>query len=177
MHYKTPQLIAVIGPESTGKSTLCEELSLTTGFPWVPEMARAYLEMHGPSYTASMVEEIALLQLDAEQKAIKENPNASIIICDTNLVVIAIWMQYAFNYCPAWILESLSQYNYELTLLTNIDFPWQPDPLREHPELRHYFFEEYKAILSKYHIDYQVISGTEVARKDSALKLIQGLIK
>ena len=43
--------VAVIGPESTGKSTLCELLALHYNTQWCPEFARAYLLTHGMDYT------------------------------------------------------------------------------------------------------------------------------
>ena len=38
-----PKKIVVIGPESTGKSTLCEQLADHYKTQWVPEFARNYL--------------------------------------------------------------------------------------------------------------------------------------
>ncbi|HEY8968195.1 MAG TPA: AAA family ATPase, partial [Puia sp.] len=42
--------IVVIGPESTGKSTLCEGLAVYFATDWVPEYAREYLLKHGRQY-------------------------------------------------------------------------------------------------------------------------------
>jgi nicotinamide riboside kinase len=42
--------IVILGPESTGKSTLCEELATHYKTRWVPEYARTYLLEHGTAY-------------------------------------------------------------------------------------------------------------------------------
>ncbi len=57
--------IVVIGPESTGKSTLCEKLADHYNTLWVPEYAREYLEKHGPEYTYEDLYDIAAGQLRA----------------------------------------------------------------------------------------------------------------
>ena len=38
-----PRRILILGPESTGKSTLASDLAVHFDEPWVPEFAREYL--------------------------------------------------------------------------------------------------------------------------------------
>ena len=61
------------------------------------------------------------------------------VFCDTDLLVIKIWSEHSFGYCPDWILRRIEQQQYDLVLLLNVDLPWEPDPLREHPHHRQYF--------------------------------------
>ena len=42
--------IVIIGPESTGKSTLCQQLADHYKTLWCPEFAREYLLKHGMNY-------------------------------------------------------------------------------------------------------------------------------
>ena len=42
--------IVTIGPESTGKSTLCEQLAQHYDSMWCPEFAREYLLTNGKNY-------------------------------------------------------------------------------------------------------------------------------
>ena len=62
--------IVVIGPESTGKSTLCEGLAghfrRAYASDWVPEYAREYLQLHGMAYTYEDLTTIARGQLALE---------------------------------------------------------------------------------------------------------------
>ena len=60
--------IVAIGPESTGKSTLCELLARHFRTAWVPEFAREYLLKLGRPYTYEDLTTIAKGQLDAEDK-------------------------------------------------------------------------------------------------------------
>ena len=51
--------IAVVGPESCGKSTLAQKLAHHFGGRYVPEMARAYFEKH-PHINYSIEDVIAI---------------------------------------------------------------------------------------------------------------------
>ena len=48
---ETIKKFVIIGPESTGKSTLCNQLAEHYQTLWVPEYAREYLEKNGTDYT------------------------------------------------------------------------------------------------------------------------------
>ncbi|HET9826707.1 MAG TPA: ATP-binding protein [Chitinophagaceae bacterium] len=63
--------IAVIGPESTGKSTLCERLAQHYRTQWCPEYARQYLMTYGMTYTYDDLLTIARGQLELEDKYIQ----------------------------------------------------------------------------------------------------------
>jgi nicotinamide riboside kinase len=164
------QKIAIVGPESTGKSSLTLALANALEAPYVLEQARGYLENNGLAYTQADVEAIARLQLKAEDDALSPNPN--LLVCDTNLIVIKIWMDNAYGSTPAWILEEIKQRSYTIHLLTGIDIPWQADPQREHPHLRAYFLEKYKETLSDFGIKFHLISGNENARLTAALQVL-----
>lgn len=65
---ETIKKIVVIGPESTGKSTLCEKLAAHYNTLWVPEYAREYLEKHGTDYTYEDLLAIAKGQIELEER-------------------------------------------------------------------------------------------------------------
>mgnify|MGYP001554485461 FL=1 len=60
--------IAVIGPESTGKSTLCDQLAKHYHTEWCPEYAREYLLNHGTDYSYDDLLVIAKGQIELEEK-------------------------------------------------------------------------------------------------------------
>jgi nicotinamide riboside kinase len=64
--------IVVIGPESTGKSTLCERLALHFRTKWVPEFAREYLLNHGKAYDYGDLLKIAKGQIALEDRIFTE---------------------------------------------------------------------------------------------------------
>src|SRR5882724_5273263 len=64
--------IVIIGPESTGKSTLCEQLANHYNTQWCPEFAREYLLKHGMDYHFDDLLTIAKGQIDLEEKTSSE---------------------------------------------------------------------------------------------------------
>ena len=60
--------IVVIGPESTGKSTLCEQVAQHYGMQWCPEFAREYLLTNGKAYHYDDLLTIAKGQLALEDE-------------------------------------------------------------------------------------------------------------
>lgn len=163
--------IAIVGPESTGKSELAQALAGHYKTSWVPEVARDYLEHLNLSYHAMDVEQIARLQLETEDKIATET--TGYLFCDTNLVVIKIWMLNAFGHCPDWILDSIKSRQYDIYLLTDIDLPWQPDPLREHPNERQFFMDWYRKELDDLGVRYHIISGIGIQRVEMAMDLLK----
>ena len=159
--------IAVVGPESTGKSELSQQLARELNTEWVPEYARFYLDRLDRPYEQSDLLEIAKGQLAWEDdKAIYAN---EYLICDTNLIVTKVWSDHSYGSTDEWIEESLKERIYDAYLLTDIDVPWRPDPQREHPQLREYFFDVYKSYLEKHGLPYSVVKGIEGDRLQSAM--------
>lgn len=162
--------IAVVGPESTGKSTLAQALAEHYKTVWVPEYARGYLDQLMIPYEQSDLIKIAngQLRLEDEWQTIANK----LLICDTNLIVIKIWSEFKFGTCSEEIKEKMQNRKYDLHLLTDIDVPWQPDPQREHPDKRKELFELYEAELKNQNILYSIIRGENQERIESAIKTI-----
>jgi NadR type nicotinamide-nucleotide adenylyltransferase len=160
--------IAITGPESTGKSALCEALALHYKTNWVPEFARDYLKGKQPPYTESDLNTIADGQIESENKIAKKN--GSVLFCDTEMTVMKIWSEHALGYCTPHIIDLYNKQHYDLYLLTDIDLNWEPDPLREHPHLREYFFDNYKKELTKTGRPFKIIRGIGDERLTNAVK-------
>ncbi|HXH19021.1 MAG TPA: ATP-binding protein, partial [Chitinophagales bacterium] len=87
--------IVIVGPESSGKTFLAEKLAAHFQCLWVPEYAREYLEKLNKPYTKEDVEKIAEGQLRLEDETAAKSK--SLLICDTNLLVIKIWMDHKYG--------------------------------------------------------------------------------
>jgi hypothetical protein len=163
--------IIITGPESTGKSQLSLALANHFSAPMVPEIARTYLEEHGLDYSYADVESIAKLQQQAITNASRNAANW--LFCDTDLLVIKIWMDYKYGEHPAWITDALEQEKPDFCLLCNIDLPWEEDPMREHPHERKILFDIYEASLKRLNYPYAVISGMGEDRLAQALQVLK----
>lgn len=170
------QKIAIVGPESTGKSSLAAQLAEALGTAWVPEYARKYLQQIDRPYLQEDLTEIARGQLALEEAWLPKAKD--FLICDTNLLVIKIWSEFKYgNLLPE--LENLIDLGaYKLHFLTYIDLPWTFDPLRENPSLedREELFSLYKTNLEEAGVDHQVLKGGEDERLTEALSACRALV-
>ena len=162
--------IAITGPESTGKTTLAEKLSKELGASLVPEYAREFLKGRIPPYTPYDLEQIAEGQKEIEHK--ESEASNGLLIADTEMTVLKIWSEHAFGYCLPTIDTFWKKQQYDLYLLMNIDIPWEPDPLREHPHLRNHLFARFKKYLNEMQVQHVVISGGENQRTEQAREAI-----
>jgi NadR type nicotinamide-nucleotide adenylyltransferase len=171
--------IVVIGPESTGKSTLCEQLAAHYKTFWVKEYAREYLLKNGTSYTFENLLDIAKGQLQLEDNAAQSliNQDAPLII-DTDMYVMKVWCEFVFEKTHHWILNRLVERKYDLYLLCNIDLPWVKDELREYPDLisREKLYHHYKDAMINQNVPWVEISGNYQQRLQKAITAIDSII-
>jgi NadR type nicotinamide-nucleotide adenylyltransferase len=145
--------VGIIGPESTGKSTLARELAEQFKGTYVPEYAREYVERKGrKELTYDEVCEIAREQI----KSISE---AGFYFFDTELIVTKVWFEYAFGKVPEWLTEAIKTYPMDLYLLTYPDIPWVPDPARYNGSqaMREELFDRYEEEVKATGVPYYVI--------------------
>jgi NadR type nicotinamide-nucleotide adenylyltransferase len=177
---KTIKKIVIVGPESTGKSTICAQLAERFSTSWVPEYAREYLLKHGTDYKVEDLLTIAKGQLALEEKGIQqllEDPAATnnLLFIDTNMYVMQVWSEFVFGKCDSWILEQIVARPYDLYLLCNTDLPWVKDELREYPDMesRTRLFHIYKQILSSQQVPWVEIRGSYKQRFEIASKAVE----
>ena len=176
--------IVIIGPESTGKSSLCAALANHYKTVWAKEYAREYLEKNGKDYVFEDLYKIAVGQLEEEADALnrlkikaKENIEMPVFI-DTDLHVIKIWSEFVFNKCDNRILTQITKQYYNLYLLCDVDLPWIADKLREYPDVRvrqklfHYYKEEMVAQATPW----KIISGNYDERIAAAIKFTDEIL-
>lgn len=162
--------IVMIGPESTGKTTLCKGLAEHFKEPWVPEYARNYLEKLERPYQSSDLMIIAKGQLNSED--LLTDKARQFLFCDTDLLVIKIWSEHVYSSCDPWILEMIQKRKYDHYFLCKNDFPWEKDPLRENPEKGDYFYDLFKETLLRENKSFTELKGSV----DERLKIAIGIL-
>ena len=150
--------VAIIGPESSGKSTLARYLANRYQGILVPEYAREYVERKGTTdVTYDELCEIAKHQIEElELIANSQQPTA---FFDTELIVTKVWFDYAFGRVPEWLNEAIRRFPMDVYLLTRPDLPWVPDPARsnESDAIRRELFDRYEAEIQALNIPYYII--------------------
>ena len=172
--------IVVIGPESTGKSTLCSQLAEHYKTLWCPEYAREYLEINGMDYSYNDLLTIAKGQIELEDKIQSTvDRRQSTVFIDTDMYVMKVWCEFAFGKCHSWILNQIAIRKYDLYLLCNVDLPWTKDNLREYPDLetRNKLYHFYKDIMVNQSVPWIDISGTYEQRLETAINAVDDLLK
>lgn len=171
--------IVIIGPESTGKSTLCTQLAEHYNSSWCPEYAREYLLKNGTNYSFDDLLTIAKGQLSLEDEYSKkmEEPYPPLFI-DTDMYVMKVWCEFVFGKCHRFILNQIIERTYDLYLLCNTDLPWEEDELREYPDLesRQQLYKIYKDILINQQTPWVEIKGNYKERLDIAITAVDGLL-
>jgi len=167
--------IAVVGPESTGKSTMSAFLAKHYNTVWVPEFARDYCAAltAPPTWQDEINMFYGQLALEGEYL-----PKANkLLICDTTFITVKIWSDYTFGRSPQEVLDELPKRIYDFYLLLNIDMPWEEDPLRDFPHMREHFMQVWYTELNDLNANYKVISGIGQGRYVSAVKAIDEFLK
>jgi nicotinamide riboside kinase len=191
--------IVIIGPESTGKSTLCEQLAAHYNTVWCPEYAREYLLQNGTNYTFDDLATIAKGQVALEDEYVGKVENqesrkvrkltepgsvlpdlqtSGLLFLDTDMYVMKVWCEFVFGRCHRFILDEIVARKYDLYLLCNTDLPWTKDELREYPDLesRETLFKMYKDILMNQSTPWVEIKGSNDDRLKIAIEATEKLL-
>lgn len=169
--------IAVVGPESCGKSTLAGQLAATMRAQGlraaqVAEYARTYYADRPYLVAMADIEAIARGQLQAEADAARQH---DWLVCDTTVLTCKIWAEVAFGRASPALLQLYRPQDYVLTLLTATDIPWQADPLRSHPAERDWLLGLYQAELAATGITAILLQGSEAQRLQQAWHAVRQL--
>lgn len=192
--------IVIVGPESTGKSTLCEELAQEFHTEWCPEFARFYLLENGTQYTFDQLLEIAKGQLALEEEYTRKieqkwswsakehcwinshdlitSTQPPALFIDTDMYVMKVWCEYVFGRCHPFILEQIAKRKYQGYLLCSPDLPWVKDELREYPDDKNRIelFHIYKDLLMNQPTPWKIITGNDQHRLLSAIEAVKTML-
>ncbi len=161
--------ISVVGPESSGKSTLARSLSKTLECELCDEYAREYLEKKS-IYNILDLEIIAKKQNIIIEDAIKRG--GDYIIADTSILDIELWSRIKFNRVKKKILRLSKKEEFDIYLLCKPDIPWEYDKLRENQNNRDMIYEEFRSAMKERKLNYYIIEGSLVNRINSSLNII-----
>ncbi len=165
--------MCIIGPESTGKTTLTKLLADHYDTHWVPEYARLFIESKKAIQQEDMIH-IAQGQIALED-AIAPLAN-KILFCDTDPLTTMLWSNWLFGECSEVISQMAVQKKYDLYLLMKPDLEWKDDPVRYLPGKSLAFFDDCVDLLTRYNRPFLIVSGTDTARLDCAIHHVEAFI-
>ena len=171
-----PKRVTLFGAESTGKTTLSDQLGRHFDAVVVPEYGRTYTEEHGQTAsTAADMLNIARGHLQLRRAAEREADR--LVIEDTDPVLTAIWSDILAGYRDPWF-DRFDDYP-DLYLLCDIDLPWVRDSVRYFGdrEARLRFHTACERELIARQVSFVCISGTAERRLAKAIDAVETLLR
>tara|TARA_R110002073_G_scaffold279026_1_gene442853 strand:- start:92322 stop:92975 length:654 start_codon:yes stop_codon:yes gene_type:complete len=171
--------VVLFGPESTGKTTLANQLAYHYQTVWAPEYAREYLQEKWNNKRQVCEHEdllpIAIGQIKLENRLAQRADK--VLICDTDLLETKVYSEEYYDGLVDSEIEIAAEKNqYDIYLLTSIDIPWRFDSIRDKPGQREEMFKAFENALKKYKKPYVTLKGNEETRFNKAVAVIDDLI-
>ncbi|PWF55058.1 AAA family ATPase [Massilia glaciei] len=153
------QRVAILGAESSGKSTLAAALASHYQTVWVPEYLREFVETQNRVPYEGDQFPIARTQREREDAAAQLATR--FLFCDTTPMMTAIYSGVYWGRVDAQLAALDSVHNYACTLVTSAEGPWIPDGLqRESEEVRQSVHAKVLSTLDERGIAFTLVSGS-----------------
>ncbi|HEX5354795.1 MAG TPA: ATP-binding protein [Aquabacterium sp.] len=172
-------MIALLGAESTGKSTLARELARILSARgvdavMVPEALRVFCDEHGRTPARHEQADIARTQTELIEQA---RARHQLVLADTTALMTAVYSDYIFGDGSLYESALMDQVNVSASLLMSLDLAWTADGLqRDGPHVREPVDALIRSALQGAGLSYNVVAGHGVARVEHALSVIDHLL-
>ena len=171
---KTPKLICLIGAESTGKTTLAQQLAAHFDAPWVPEYLRKFCDAHQRTPTQHEQALILETQVIHEHAALvdAQQRGAKYVFCDTAPLLTAIYSDVVFGDERLYPRAHALHARYALTLKTATDVAWTRDWQRDGEAARERVDAAIDNALAEAGVRAAVVTGVGETRLTCALEAL-----
>lgn len=180
--------IAFVGAECSGKSTLAQSLAdaFSKEYPsaYVPEYLRLFVDQENrtprPDEQVGIAMEQQSLERSLANDLIKQHshPDFVLLFCDTTPLMTCIYSEVVFGGSNPELLKIAQAHDYDLTIFTQNDFPWQEDGLqRDGPVAQTKVHFRVKARLEELQIPYQSAFGDKELRLQKTQDIVRALIE
>lgn len=172
-------VFAVVGAESTGKTTLVAQLHAALSarglqVAVVPEFLRSFCDQHGRTPRPHEQADIARTQTEQSLQAAATH---DIVLVDTTALMTAIYSELLFGDTSLYPLAEQAHQGVSLSLLTALDLPWVPDGLqRDGPHVRRPVDDLLRAALRRLDLPHATVAGQGEARLHAALGVIDHVL-
>ncbi len=172
--------IALLGAESTGKTTLAATLSLRltldTGLrvAWVPELLREWCDHAGRTPLAHEQASILRGQHERIEAAAATH---DVVVCDTTALMTAVYSRIVFGDRTLDASAVALHRRMDLTLLTALDLPWVADAQRDGPQVRVPVDNALRELLGDSGLPWSLVAGNGPARLEAAVDAVAPLLR
>jgi nicotinamide riboside kinase len=176
----TPQLICILGAESTGKTTLCAQLANHFQCASVPEYLREFCTTNARTPKREEQQQIFTMQAAMEQQALRHAASQSMpfVMCDTGPLLTAVYSDYVFADNTLYDRAAHHHHRYLHTLLLLPDIEWIADGIqRDGAHVRAPVTEKLRAQLKANAFPFTEIAGRGETRLRNAIDAIHTLTR
>jgi HTH-type transcriptional repressor of NAD biosynthesis genes len=168
--------VAVVGSESTGKSTLCARLAEWYSTRCVGEYGRdyTYVKLRSGDLGRWIADEFAHIAWEQQRREDEAARHANkLLVCDTDAFATEIWHERYLKEPPRWKAPDCA---IDLYLLPFPDVPFVADEIRDGEHLRYWMYERFIEELTKRGRRYVVLDGAYDERDAQAIRAIDALV-
>jgi NadR type nicotinamide-nucleotide adenylyltransferase len=174
MEQQSTVRIVLTGPESSGKTTLTEQLAAHYHAPWAPEFVRVFAAQKGAPIAFSDHGPIARGQMALEDAALALQP--PLLFHDTDLMSTVVYCLHYFGRCPAWIEEAARSRVATHYLLCHPDIPWVADGVRDRPAQREELLGLFQQTLDRLGAPWSAVTGEGHQRVAEARAIVDRVV-
>lgn len=168
--------VVVLGAESTGSTTLAEDLAAHFGAAWVPEYGREHtFTREGGLDEPWRPDEFDLIvdrQIALEDAALRRTP-VPLLICDTDVLASALWYERYIGSPAPHIQQRAAGHRPDLYLLTGDEIDWVDDGARDGEHIRHAMQQRFREVLDAQPVGWSEVRGTPAERLAKATSLVE----
>lgn len=173
--------VAIVGAESTGKTTLAQALAYHYHTVWVPEYGREYTEVNvgserffGYQWRSEEFIHIAQRQIEMEEQMAKQANR--VLICDTDALATGIWHERYMHTLSPEVQTLADASRHDLYLLTDVDIPFVQDGVRDGEHLREWMTKRFRQELERKGRRWLPLRGNSEERLRTAMTAIDEVI-
>lgn len=174
--------VCVVGAESTGTTTLAQDLAEHFETVWVPEYGREYCEtlaakgvdLWNYRWNSAEFSLIARAQVELEQRMARKANR--LLICDTDAFATGIWHERYMGRRSSEVEAIAAARSQCLYLLTDDDIPFVQDGMRDGETIREWMTGRFEEGLVQRKVPWMKVSGTRTHRLNTAIQAIESLL-
>lgn len=167
--------VCVVGAESTGTTTLAQDLAAHYGVPWVPEYGRRFCDEQGLPvaeirWRTEHFATIATTQQADEDAAARLGP--TLLVCDTDALATSVWHERYLGAASPEVARIAAARRYALYLLTSDDVPFVQDGTRDGEHLRGWMTQRFREVLAAREEPWLEVRGSREERLAAAVAAV-----